>query len=85
MILKVCSVTLFCPTPQPHGLYVVCQAPLSMVFPSQEYWKGPPFPTVIKSNTALKNVIIWFLNNRSEFLYDVAFYIWYNNLLYQLY
>ena len=23
---------------QPHGLYVACQAPLSMGFPRQEYW-----------------------------------------------
>ena len=29
----------------PHGLYVVCQAPLSMGFSRQEYWSGLPFPT----------------------------------------
>ena len=27
---------------RPHGL--VCQAPLSMGFPRQEYWSGLPFP-----------------------------------------
>ena len=27
----------------PHGLYVACQAPLSMVFPRQEYWNRLPF------------------------------------------
>ena len=25
---------------QAHGLYVACQAPLSMGFPRQEYWSG---------------------------------------------
>ena len=25
---------------QPHGLYVACQAPLSMGFSRQEYWSG---------------------------------------------
>ena len=25
-------------------LFVACQAPLSMVFPRQEYWSGLPFP-----------------------------------------
>ena len=29
---------------QPHGLYIACQAPLSMVFSTQEYWSGLPFP-----------------------------------------
>ena len=28
---------------QPHGLYVAHQAPLSMMFPRQEYWSGLPF------------------------------------------
>ena len=28
---------------RPHGL--VCQAPLSMGFPRQEYWSGLPFPS----------------------------------------
>ena len=28
---------------RPHGLYVACQAPLSMEFSSQEYWRGYPF------------------------------------------
>ena len=30
---------------QPHGLYVAHQAPLSMEFSRQEYWKGLTFPT----------------------------------------
>ena len=30
---------------QPHGLYVACQAPLSMEFSRQEYWGGFPFPS----------------------------------------
>ena len=29
----------------PHGLYVACQAPLSMEFSRQEYWIGLPFPS----------------------------------------
>ena len=29
---------------QPHGLYVACQAPLSMESSRQEYWSGLPFP-----------------------------------------
>ena len=29
---------------QPHGLYVACQAPLSMGFSRQEYWSGLPCP-----------------------------------------
>ena len=28
---------------QSYGLYVACQAPLSMGFPRQEYWSGLPF------------------------------------------
>ena len=28
---------------QSHGLYVTHQAPLSMEFPSQEFWSGLPF------------------------------------------
>ena len=28
---------------RPHGLYVAFQAPLSMEFSSQEYWRGYPF------------------------------------------
>ena len=28
---------------RPHGLYVACQAPLSMEFSRQEYWSGLPF------------------------------------------
>ena len=27
----------------PHGLYIACQAPLSMGFSRQEYWRGLPF------------------------------------------
>ena len=30
---------------QPHGLYVARQAPLSMGFSRQEYWRGLPFPS----------------------------------------
>ena len=30
---------------RPHGLYVACQAPVSMEFSRQEYWKGLPFPS----------------------------------------
>ena len=30
---------------QPHGLYLACQAPLSMGFSRQEYWSGLPFPS----------------------------------------
>ena len=29
---------------QPYGLYVACQAPLSMGFSMQEYWSGLPCP-----------------------------------------
>ena len=36
-----CRVRLFVP----HGLYVACQAHLSMEFYRQEYWSGFPFPT----------------------------------------
>ena len=28
---------------QPHGLYIACQAPLSMQFSRQEYWHGSHF------------------------------------------
>ena len=28
----------------PHGLYVACQAPVSVEFSRQEYWSGLPFP-----------------------------------------
>ena len=30
---------------RPHGLYVACQAPLSMGFSRQEDWSGFPFPS----------------------------------------
>ena len=30
---------------QPDGLYVACQAPLSMRFPRQENWNGLPCPS----------------------------------------
>ena len=30
---------------QLHGLYVACQAPLSMEFSRQDYWSGLPFPS----------------------------------------
>ena len=29
---------------RPHDLYVAHQAPLSMGFSRQEYWRGLPFP-----------------------------------------
>ena len=29
----------------PHGLYIACQAPLSMGSSRQEYWSGLPFPS----------------------------------------
>ena len=35
-----CRVRLFVP----HGLYVACQAHLSMEFYRQEYWSGLPYP-----------------------------------------
>ena len=31
----------------PHGLYVACQAPLSMEFSRQEYWTRLPFPILV--------------------------------------
>ena len=41
-----CLVARLCPPLLwPHGLYVVCQAPLSMAFPRQEYWSGLLFPS----------------------------------------
>ena len=40
----VCSVAQSCPTVQPHGLYVACQAPQSIGFSKQEHWGGLPFP-----------------------------------------
>ena len=30
---------------RPHGLYIAHWAPLSMVFPKQEYWSGLPLPS----------------------------------------
>ena len=32
-----------CDSLKPHGLYVACQAPLSMGFPRQKYWSGLHF------------------------------------------
>ena len=32
---------------QPHGLYVACQAPLSMEFSRQEDWSGLLFPSLV--------------------------------------
>ena len=40
--MRACSV-VFDPL-QPYGLYVACQALLSMGFPRQEYWSGLPVP-----------------------------------------
>ena len=42
--MYVFSVPQLCPTVQPHGLYVACQAPLSIGFSKQEHWGGLPFP-----------------------------------------
>ena len=39
----VCSVAKSCLT-LCHPWTIVCQAPLSMEFPRQEYWSGLPFP-----------------------------------------
>ena len=41
--IRACSATT--DALQPHGLYVACQAPLSMGFSRQEYWNGLPFPS----------------------------------------
>ena len=30
---------------RPLGLYIACQAPLSVEFSRQEYWNGLPFPS----------------------------------------
>ena len=39
-----CLATKLCPTLlQSHGLYIACQAPLSVGFSRQEYWSGLPF------------------------------------------
>ena len=32
---------------KPHGLYVACQALLSIEFSRQEYWSGLPFPSLV--------------------------------------
>ena len=49
---------------QLHGLYVACQAPLSMGFSRQEYWNGLPLPTPedfpdpgIKSMTVMSSAL----------------------------
>ena len=39
----VCACSVVSNSLQPHGLYVVHQAPLSVGFPRQEYWSGLPF------------------------------------------
>ena len=41
--MKSVSLSLVSTSLQSHGLYVACQAPLSMGFPRQEYWSGLPF------------------------------------------
>ena len=33
---------------------VACQAPLSMVFPRQEYWSGLPFPSPVPTRKISK-------------------------------
>ena len=42
-------VTQLCPALSlwPHGLYVICQAPLSRRFSRQEYWSGQPFQGIL--------------------------------------
>ena len=44
-ILCVLSLSLMSDSLQFHGLYVACQAPLSMGFSRQEYWSGFPCPS----------------------------------------
>ena len=44
IIMKV-KVTHSCPTLCDPIDYIACQAPLSMEFPTQEYWSGLPFPS----------------------------------------
>ena len=39
------KVTHSCPTLCDPIDYIACQAPLSMEFPTQEYWSGLPFPS----------------------------------------
>ena len=39
------SVTQLCPTLCDPSWAVVCQIPLFMGFPRQEYWNGLPFPS----------------------------------------
>ena len=39
---------------QSHGLYVTCQAPLSMGFPREENWSGLPFPSPVERKTPLQ-------------------------------
>ena len=46
MVCALCTVVImsnfFC---DPHGLYIACQAPLTMGFPRLEYWSGLLFPS----------------------------------------
>ena len=44
-ILNYCSVTESCPTLYDPVDCLAPQAPLSTVFPRQEYWNGLPFPS----------------------------------------
>ena len=43
--LFVFSHSIVSDSPWSHGLYVACQAPLSMKFYKQEYWSRLPLPT----------------------------------------
>ena len=43
IIIIICLITQLCLTLRSHGLYIACQAPLSVGFPRQEYWSGLPF------------------------------------------
>ena len=37
----------------------VCQAPLCMGFPRQEYWNGLPFPSPISGVQANKSIFVY--------------------------
>ena len=45
MLVSECVCSVMSDSLQPHGLYVACQAPLSMGFFRQESWSGLPFPS----------------------------------------
>ena len=43
IIIIFCLITQLYLTLRSHGLYIACQAPLSVGFPQQEYWSGLAF------------------------------------------